>query len=139
MQPSDDQGVSFNPYQSKSESFRKRNPSLFPGYDSASGDHNNDPIPDSIVERAVRDESVAAPQGEAERPQKFRVRIESRRVRTLDFDNLAGGSKFILDCVKGAKLIPDDSPEFIELQITQTKVASKEEECTVVHIQPIYE
>jgi len=40
------------------------------------------------------------------------VKIISYRKRTLDFDNLAGGAKQLLDAMKHAGLLVDDSPAF---------------------------
>lgn len=57
-------------------------------------------------------------------------------MKLCDFDNLAGGSKFLCDGLRYAGLIRDDSPEDIELVVTQRKV-KRGEECTIVTIEPI--
>lgn len=67
---------------------------------------------------------------------RARVVIESRRARICDADNLY--CKAILDAIRYAGLIADDSPEHIELTVRQTKVKKKDEE-TVVMIQRIPE
>lgn len=63
---------------------------------------------------------------------RSRVVIESRRSRLCDPDNLY--VKAILDAIRYAGLIADDSPEHIELTVKQTKVP-KDEEMTVVTIE----
>ncbi len=85
-----------------------------------------------IPQRLVCHEPLAQAQGEDERPGRFVVRFESRRKRLLDPDNVC--PKYILDGLRYAGLIPNDRPEDINLQITQTKVGSKEEEETIVTI-----
>ena len=62
------------------------------------------------------------------------VRITSYRRRLLDFDNLAGGCKYFLDCCKYSQLIPDDRPQDIALQVSQVKVKTRDEERTEVEI-----
>jgi hypothetical protein len=63
-----------------------------------------------------------------------RVTITSYRRRLIDIDNLCGGSKFLIDALRYAKLIPDDSPEHITLEVRQEKVAQKSQEGTLVEI-----
>ena len=63
------------------------------------------------------------------------VRIASFRRRLLDFDNLAGGCKYFLDCCKYAQLIPDDRPQDIILEVRQEKVNTKQEERTEIEIE----
>lgn len=91
-------------------------------------------------EQAVRHESVAEKAGEASHPKSIPrrvVRITSYRRRLLDFDNLAGGCKYFLDCCKYAQLIPDDRPEDIILEVSQVKVRTKTEERTEITIEQI--
>ena len=61
-------------------------------------------------------------------PRRIHVSIESYRRRLLDPDNLAGGCKAILDCLRRCDAIPDDRPEDITLETSQQKVA-KENAC----------
>lgn len=53
------------------------------------------------------------------------LRIRSFRKRLLDYDNLVGGSKTLIDVIKEARFIVDDSSKWIDLQISQER--SKEE------------
>lgn len=50
---------------------------------------------------------------------KVRVRITRRSHHLLDADNLHGAAKLVLDALKTAKVIEDDSPEHIELHCEQ--------------------
>jgi len=47
------------------------------------------------------------------------VHIHSQRMRTLDHDNLVGGSKSLIDALKRLDLIVDDTPEWILAVYTQ--------------------
>ena len=54
------------------------------------------------------------------------VRLERRGPRLLDRDNLIGGAKGLLDCIRYAGLIRGDTETDIQLEVTQTKVAKKD-------------
>lgn len=66
---------------------------------------------------------------------RFRIRVETARVRLCDPDNLV--AKFVIDCCRYAGAIPQDSPEHVEVSVTQKKVRRKDEEETVVTIERI--
>ncbi len=85
-------------------------------------------------ERAVPHEHLGAIPGEATHAPGIVVRITSYRARLLDFDNLAGGCKYLLDGCRYAGLIPDDNPAQITLQVSQSKVTEKTDERTEVEI-----
>lgn len=61
---------------------------------------------------------------------KFPVRIEviSYRHRLIDIDNIC--VKFVIDGLVSAKVLPDDSPEFVE-SVTVKQVKSDEEKTLV--------
>ena len=61
------------------------------------------------------------------------VRITRSSTRLLDADNLAGGCKPVIDQLRYAGLIPDDSPEKVEITFTQKKV-KKGQEGTLIEI-----
>ena len=65
------------------------------------------------------------------------VRICSFRRRLLDSDNLIGGSKYFIDGLRHAGLIPDDRPQDITLEVCQEKVKRKEDERTEIEITPL--
>lgn len=57
------------------------------------------------------------------------------RQRLLDPDNFAGGTKFLTDALRYCGAIPSDSDDQITLEFSQKKVATKEQEKTLVTIQ----
>ena len=93
-----------------------------------------DPEPQSIA----RMESVGKAQGEAgdesSRILKHRVSIVSRRVNLLDPDNLVGGCKHLIDSLRVAGIIPEDTPQAIDLTVSQEKVSSYKDEETRVEV-----
>jgi Holliday junction resolvase RusA-like endonuclease len=62
------------------------------------------------------------------------IRITRYSCRPLDCDNYAGGCKPVIDQLRYAKLIRDDSPEDIEVEFKQVKVKTKTEERTEIEI-----
>jgi hypothetical protein len=62
------------------------------------------------------------------------VRFISLRRKLLDEDNLPGGFKDLLDGLRHASLIPDDSPKVIEFKAEQIKVRNKGKEGTLIQI-----
>lgn len=55
------------------------------------------------------------------RPGKAKVTIERHGHKLLDPDNLVGGFKALIDGLKVARLIVDDSPAHLELVAKQAK------------------
>jgi hypothetical protein len=87
------------------------------------------------LERHPGDESVAAPQVQKTPTGRVLVRIESRRINLLDEDNLC--EKFLVDCCRYAGLIPGDAPHQAHIEARQIQVATKEEEETVLSVEPM--
>jgi hypothetical protein len=87
-------------------------------------------LPSSQSKRGVRVKSVGKGQGEEGMRAEYVVSIRSRRVRLLDPDNLY--VKDIIDQLRYARLIPEDTPEVVEIEITQEKVSSYKEEETII-------
>lgn len=50
---------------------------------------------------------------------KMKVRIVSYRARLLDKDNLYSGAKILIDALRRSRLIRDDSPRWLELEVEQ--------------------
>jgi hypothetical protein len=75
--------------------------------------------------------------GKGESAQRARLRITRCARRLLDQDNLYGGAKPLIDCLKSSGLIEDDSPEHIELIVRQERVESIDEERTEIEIETI--
>ena len=67
--------------------------------------------------------------------ERVSVKFTSYRRRLLDDDNIPGGFKDLLDGLKHAHLIHDDSPKFITLQTGQVKVQTRKEERTEIIIE----
>lgn len=94
--------------------------------------HPLDTTSSPVTEPAVCNEPVAAQAREASHSTRFRIRVESRRRRLIDPDNLC--PKYLIDCLRYAEVIPDDSARYVEVQTTQTRVQTKAEEGTQVTI-----
>ena len=84
------------------------------------------------LERPAGDEPLEAHQVEARNPGRCVVRVTSRRRRLLDEDNLA--EKYHVDCLRYAGLLHSDAPDQTHIEVAQVKVATKDEECTVIEI-----
>lgn len=91
---------------------------------------------DPVAQQNSRTFVVAKVRTEGCDTERFSVRIESRRLKFIDPDNLVGGCKYVVDACRQCGAIPDDSPQSIELEVLQSKAASKEEECTILTIIP---
>lgn len=91
--------------------------------------------PDPKPEQIVRHEPLAKVKRAPENTPRFFIRIESRRLRLLDPDNLC--PKYFIDAAKYAKLIPDDTAADIRFTINQVKVKKKDHECTVIEIREV--
>jgi hypothetical protein len=81
-------------------------------------------------EPAVRDESVAAPTGEARHPGRVRVCVVSFRARLCDPDNLC--PKYFVDCLRYAGLIADDAPEYVTLEVRQVRCRRDEQRTEIL-------
>lgn len=62
------------------------------------------------------------------------LRITRYALCELDRDNLFGGAKPLIDCIKEAGLILDDSPKYIDLVVEQALVKNAAEERTEIEI-----
>jgi hypothetical protein len=71
---------------------------------------------------------------EASSSARYFIRIESRRRRLTDEDNLC--AKYHIDGLRYAGLIPDDAPNTVKLSVFQTKVQTAEDEVTIIEIFP---
>lgn len=142
-----------------SESFKRRNPHLYPPNlrQNRSETHQNDPdhtktppkqskrlkhedSTDCVLQdpKPERDQKAAlgyANAGKVQSVQRVKVRIVGLRARPLDCDNYAGSTKDMLDGLRHAGLIPDDAPWAITLQTEQVKVAHRKDECTIIEIE----
>src|SRR5258708_1716221 len=62
------------------------------------------------------------------------IRVISRRVRQLDFENLTQGCKPLFDGLEKAGVILSDSPKDIDRDYVQELVKTKREETTFIEI-----
>jgi hypothetical protein len=72
------------------------------------------------------------------RPKMERARVEITRFyakHALDKDGAYGAQKPVIDALVHAGIIPDDSPEHIELTVLQVKVATVKEERTEIRLE----
>lgn len=86
------------------------------------------------LERPLGNESVEKDESPARSSARTIVRIKSCRVRLLDKDNLYGGAKPYVDALRYAGAIQNDSPDAIDLEITQEKV-TQEKVKTIIEIE----
>lgn len=95
---------------------------------------NSKKLLNTLAKHAVKQTLVALPKGKETRSKRTRIVITRYSCRPLDCDNYAGGCKPIIDQLRYAKLIRDDSPEDIEVEFKQVKVKHKTEEHTEIEI-----
>lgn len=89
----------------------------------------------AIVERPAGGKPLHPAPGKEAHPTRRVVRIVSYRYRILlDRDNLCG--KFLLDSLRYAGLIEDDSEREIDYFISQVRVETPAEERTEIEITP---
>lgn len=96
-----------------------------------------DQAPAAVVERDIQTPLAPAEVPQRRGPKKCLVRIESRRIQLQDPDNSV--EKWHVDALRYAGLIPNDTADDIEIRKSQTKVHSKEEECTVITLTDVEE
>jgi hypothetical protein len=87
-----------------------------------------------VTKHAPKQTLESLSQGKETSRQRTHIRITRYSCRPLDCDNYAGGCKPIIDQLRYAKLIKDDSPEDIEVEFKQVKVKTKAEERTEIEI-----
>ena len=89
-------------------------------------------LPGSQSKRGVRVKSLGENQSEEGMLCEYLVSIRSARVNLLDPDNLY--VKDIIDQLRYAELIPEDTPDILEIEITQAKVKHYKEEETIIEV-----
>jgi len=68
---------------------------------------------------------------------KRRLTVERHGKRAIDLDNLAGGLKPIIDCLRAFKLLVDDNPMMMELVVRNEKLARGQAPHTVLVLEDI--
>lgn len=89
----------------------------------------------AIMERPAGNGALAAPQAKTSDSGRYLVRVVSYRTRLLDQDNLA--EKYHVDACRYAGLIPSDAPDRTTIQVSQEKVATKEQQRTEIQISQL--
>ena len=96
--------------------------------------HKSQGLPNTFAQQALKQTLDALREREEARSRRTHIRITRYSTRPLDCDNYAGGCKPIIDQLRYAKLIKDDSPEDIEVEFKQVKVKTKTQERTEIEI-----
>jgi Holliday junction resolvase RusA-like endonuclease len=65
----------------------------------------------------------------------MKLTITSYRLKELDEDNLHAGAKILIDAIKDVRLIKDDSPKWIDLELRQE--IGKEKHGTGIEIEEV--
>jgi hypothetical protein len=110
--------------------------SLFPWASDDFIRANSDPasLPPAVVERDTQDEPVRTDAVQEEMPARFHVRLTTARKRLCDEDNTS--CKWVVDCLRTVRIIPDDRPDIAHIEVRQRKVGAEEKEHTVIEVIP---
>jgi len=91
-------------------------------------------LPHPVTQHSPKQTLEPLRKGKETRSKVTRIRITRYSTRPLDCDNFAGGCKPIIDQLRYAKLITDDSPEDVEIQFSQVKLKHKDKQRTEIEI-----
>ena len=69
----------------------------------------------------IRNQMRLGGYAEIKEPKKLNLEIVSYRKRLLDYDNLVGGCKQLIDAMIDEGYIWDDSPKYLDLKVKQVK------------------
>ena len=95
---------------------------------------NNARLPHAVTKHSPKQTLEPLRKGKETRSKVTRIRITRYSTRPLDCDNFAGGCKPIIDQLRYAKLITNDSPEDVEIQFSQVKLKHKDKQRTEIEI-----
>jgi len=115
--------------QEELDALLKRNPQV-----SAVDDNHRRQLPDTQLELNTPAALVGMEERERPSTDRIAVRFVGYRVKTLDPDNFAGSVKDLLDGLRHAGLIPEDTASAITLETEQIKVSKYKEEKTRIVI-----
>lgn len=90
-----------------------------------------------IAQQAVQNEPLGKVPGKDPLPARLQVRITSYRWKFVDPDNICGGAKYLIDCLKHCGAIQDDSPQHIELIVRQERAPAAHLQGTLIELIPI--
>lgn len=120
------------------EQRRKARPDVFPAIEGADVSAPRHLVSHSNSQQDPRYEFVAADAGKAISQSRVRVVVTSYRVRLADDDNLALGSKPLVDCLVLAGIIPSDSPIWCKIEHRQEKVEHRAMERTEMTLDNLF-
>ena len=86
----------------------------------------------AVVERAPEPRPLAASEDARAIAGRVLIRITSRRRRLIDPDNVS--AKAVIDCLRYAGILADDTAEHVSLETRQEKVGKGEREETLIEI-----
>ena len=86
----------------------------------------------SKLERTAGNAALGQGKAETSHTERLLVCVVSVRKRFTDPDNLS--AKYVIDCLRYAGVIPDDSPDKIDLKVTQRRPEKGEAESTIVEV-----
>jgi hypothetical protein len=89
----------------------------------------------AVPKRVDGNKPIQAASNQGSHTGKLLVRVTSFRRRLLDEDNLV--EKWHVDALRYAGILPSDAPGDAKIEVGQEKVATKEEEQTVITIEPL--
>jgi hypothetical protein len=87
----------------------------------------------TIPERTAIQQPIQEAGNEGGDSGKLLIRVKSLRRRLLDEDNLV--EKWHVDALRYAGVLYSDAPDKAKIEVSQEKVTTKEEECTVITIE----
>lgn len=94
-----------------------------------------DPEPEQYRLPALEDEGEGQESGVESPDALYRITITRYGTRWLDEDNLAGGTKSLVDALRASGLIPEDDPTKTSINWEQRKVAKRSSTRTVIEIK----
>ena len=84
------------------------------------------------LERDAGNATLGAQEVQRPTSARFLVRIESKRKRLLDEDNLC--EKYHVDLLRYSGVIADDSPERTKIEVSQSKAKKGEQEMIAIEV-----
>jgi hypothetical protein len=93
------------------------------------------PVKPAVMESRPRPKQVGPRKIKEVDPRKFHVVVTNYRRRLLDEDNLC--EKYVVDCVRYARIIPGDAPQTTHIEVRQCKVDSESDERVEVDISEL--
>lgn len=86
----------------------------------------------AVVERDLGNGTLGQEEVQRRACSKFFIRVTSVRHRLIDQDNLC--EKYHVDLCRYASIIPDDSPDKLEIEVCQIKAGKGQQEKTIIEV-----